>query len=685
MDGADCAAASAALGTWLERTKTKFAVHRGPRCKLVACLIEGAIFIIIISLYFDFETINKLKMVKKREVLEWTHLPIAEPILSALRAQKLEKPLPIQIKSLKATLIEDKHVLGAARTGSGKTLAYAIPIVHRILTSGSKSYQLKKKIGKIHSKKEDFELIDGEMFSVEDMIVDRISDEEKSIEESDAPSSDHEFNSNDEEDKSQETVRSCPDAIVLVPTRELAVQVKGEFDKICSDTHIQSCCIIGGICQDKQLKILIKTKPQIIIATPGRLYDIIQSDTIDYLNVQSVTSVQTLVIDEADRMVQRGHFEEMLKIIDIVKESKEFRNDLSPYRVYMFSATLTFLHELPERFKVNPLHQKASTQTKTKKSKIRKPIDPKRHTKKNKIRQMLNLLGIERADTRVIDINDDASFGRPDSEQLTEYKISCVPQDKDLFLYYFLNQHPNTRMLIFCNSKDCLRRLANVIRFLGHSPLTLHSEMDQKKRLKSLEKFRQCSDSVLIATDVAARGLDIKDLHCVVHYQVPKTCESYIHRSGRTARVFEKGTSLTLCEPKEVVFYRRLCNSINGGKDLVDYEVDPDLKALLKDRIALAQQCDKLDHKLREKKSNTDWFTKAARECDIELDDEDIRQLSGKGKTSQQNLEENAKDRRHLAQLQKQLNALLKKPLITKAELMKRSANKLRVNQTVES
>lgn len=605
----------------------------------------------------------------------WSDFPISEKILMSLRDLKFKDPLPIQVRSFKASIIENKHVFGAARTGSGKTLAYAIPIVNLILKGHFNSSKLKRKICKSHRKKEDFELIDGDKVSVEDMIIDKLDNTDDEHDSSDVQSTD----SNDSS-KSDQVVEqyTCPEAIVLVPTRELAIQVKGEFDKICKYNDIKSCCIIGGICQEKQLRLLRKQKPQIVIATPGRLHDIVQSETIDYLNVQSIASIQAIVIDEADRMVQKGHFEEMLKIIDIVKESKTYRLDDHPYRVFLFSATLTFLHELPSRFKTKSILTKDSKMPNTKKKGLTPA--PEEQTKKKKIKQMLSLFGIERSETRIIDLNDESSFGRPDSGQLSEFRINCLTQEKDLYLYYFLVQNPGKRALVFCNSKDCLRRLSNVLKFLGFETFTLHSEMDQKKRLSSLEKFRNHCDSILIATDVAARGLDIKDLDCVIHYQVPRTCESYIHRSGRTARLFKKGVSLTLCEPKEVPFYRRLCNNINQGKDLEDYEIEVDLKELLKDRVLLAQQCDKIDHRLRETKSNRNWFTKAAMECDIELDEEDIRQLSGKGKTNQQNVEDDANAKRQLSTLQKRLNTLLKKSLVTRRSVTKRSVDKLHID-----
>lgn len=605
----------------------------------------------------------------------WSDFPIPKEILKSLKEHNMLEPLPIQIRSMKATLLKDMNVLGAAQTGSGKTFAYAIPLITKILANLKKhpSSKLKAKILKAHKKKEDFELIDGEMVAIEDMIVDKDLDLDKN-------SDDREMlDLGDDSEKSIGTT-SCPEAIILVPTRELATQVKSEIDKLCKNTTLKTCCLIGGLSQDKQLRILKKLRPHIIIATPGRLYEIIQSDTIKHLNVQSIASIRTLVVDEADRMVEKGHFDEMLKVIDIIKESKNFRDEDFAFRVYLFSATLTFLHELPDRFKnINPTMVRKESRSNSKKQKNGKVLDPKEHNKKNKIKRILNLLGIQRSETKIIDLNDDTSFGRPNPEQLTEWKINCLAGEKDLYLYYFLKQSENMRTLVFCNSKDCLRRLTNVLKYLGYKPLNLHADMDQKKRLSNLERFRSNSDALLIATDVAARGLDIKDLDCVIHYQVPKTCESYIHRSGRTARLNKSGTSLTLCEPKEAPYYRRLCNSINNKKDLKDFDVDVDAKLLLKDRVTLAQQCDILDHQLRETKSDRNWFVRAAKDCDIELDEDELRHLSGRGRTVEQNVEGDATKRRHLSQLQKQLNKILKRPIVTKQSLMKKAADNINI------
>lgn len=592
--------------------------------------------------------------------LSWSSFPLTKEIRKSLKEHGFVKPLPIQVRSLRAAILEDKNIFGAARTGSGKTLAYAIPLVNRILTNRDKPCsELKKLILKKQLNSDDFGLVDDRGMEIDNMIIDRLSssNDEASDGEDSSPDSSSIQDLNESTDD-----QSCPEAVILVPTRELAIQVKESIDQLCKHTNIKSCCLVGGLSQDKQVRVLQKVRPEIIIATPGRLYDMVDADEVQHINRQSIASIRTLVVDEADRMMQKGHFAEMIKLIDIVKEAKANRDEDFSFRVYLFSATLIFIHELPDRLKLSSLSDTKSKPTK-KRRKVEISSSSNCDNKKNKIKQMLTILGIERKDTKVINLNDQTSHGRPSSNQLREFKVECLPEEKDLHLYYFLVTNRDKRTIVFCNSKTCLRRLSNVIKFLGIPSLKLYADMDQKKRLLSLDKFKNSSDHVLIATDVAARGLDIKDLECVVHYQVPKICESYIHRSGRTARLDSSGICLILCEPKEITHYKKLCNTINSGKDMDTYDINLNLKKLLKVHVDLARQCDILDHKLRDSKSDRDWFTKAAKDCDMELDDEDFRRLGRQGKFRDQNQIDEAKDRRRLQHLKKQLDTLLKRPI----------------------
>lgn len=130
-----------------------------------------------------------------------------------------------------------------------------------------------------------------------------------------------------------------------------------------------------------------------------------------------------------------------------------------------------------------------------------------------------------------------------------------------------MKRHPG-RTLVFCNSIGCVKRLATLFGILNCNPLPLHANMIQKQRLKNLERFQKNSDGLLIATDVAARGLDIPNVEHVIHYQVPRTSESYVHRSGRTARAQKEGITVLMMEPSEKHYYTKLCKTLGHSKFL---------------------------------------------------------------------------------------------------------------------
>ena len=164
----------------------------------------------------------------------------------------------------------------------------------------------------------------------------------------------------------------------------------------------------------------------------------------------------------------------------------------------------------------------------------------KKFTSKEKLKQLMSLVGVKDR-PKIVDLTRKVGT----AETLTESKIDCSTSEKDFYLYYFLQQHPG-RTIVFCNSIDCVRRLVNLFGLLCTDPLGLHAQMHQKQRLKNLERFTANNEGFLIATDVAARGLDIPNVEHVVHYQVPRTSESYVHRSGRTARAKKEGLSVML-------------------------------------------------------------------------------------------------------------------------------------------
>uniref|UniRef100_A0AC35TPR4 RNA helicase n=1 Tax=Rhabditophanes sp. KR3021 TaxID=114890 RepID=A0AC35TPR4_9BILA len=387
-------------------------------------------------------------------------------------------------------------------------------------------------------------------------------------------------------DRSEKQLR----CLVLVPTRELVVQVKKQFDILCKFTDIKTCQIVGGLSQQKQERLL-KWKPEIIVATPGRFWALVQAAFEDeYL--ASFKHIGIFVIDETDRMVERGHFEELEHIVQTLqRDVNEDRQTL------VFSATLTFIHTAPQRA------GKKMVQLST----------------EDKIKQLVTLSGMKK-NRKVIDLTTKDRT----AENLVESRMNCNDLlDKDTNLVYILKRYPG-RTLIFVNSVDASKRMYGILSRLQFNPLPclLHAKMEQKTRLKNLERFTESENSILIATDVAARGLDIKKVEHVIHYQVPKTTELYIHRSGRTARAFEKGITVLLVDQLCAKNYQKLQKSMDRDEELSIFPIDCEpLKWAIEDRVRLATTAEALSHRVAKINSKENWFIKAAEEADIELDE----------------------------------------------------------------
>ncbi|KAJ8672439.1 hypothetical protein QAD02_003698, partial [Eretmocerus hayati] len=240
------------------------------------------------------------------------------------------------------------------------------------------------------------------------------------------------------------------------------------------------------------------------------------------------------------------------------------------------------------------------------------------------------------------------------ADNLTECRIICTMDHKDYYLYYFLKKHPG-RSLVFCNSINCVKRLATLLGILGCNPLPLHACMPQRRRLKNLEKFQKNDCGLLIATDVAARGLDIPHIEHVLHYQVPRTSESYIHRSGRTARAQNKGITVLIMEPSEKQFYSRLCRTLNRTEDLPIFPVSDRLLMAVKERVDLARKIDCLELKCRRSNSQRGWLQKAAKDMDILLENEEFDSLDGEGN--------DIASKRFLKMKRNQLSNLMRRPV----------------------
>ena len=190
---------------------------------------------------------------------------------------------------------------------------------------------------------------------------------------------------------------------------------------------------------------------------------------------------------------------------------------------------------------------------------------------------LLERLDFRDSEPEVIDLSPEGGV----VPSLQESQIECLSADKvgrlcfpiqrrsqptpqDTYLYYFLLRYPG-RSLVFLSSIDGIRRLVPLLELLELKTYPLHSQLEQKQRLKNLERFKSTPNSVLLATDIAARGLDIPSIDHVIHYQIPRSADTYVHRNGRTARAMRQGFSLIMCAPDERKVLGALLASLNRG------------------------------------------------------------------------------------------------------------------------
>ncbi|KAJ0171320.1 hypothetical protein K1T71_012870 [Dendrolimus kikuchii] len=421
-------------------------------------------------------------------------------------------------------------------------------------------------------------------------------------------------------------------ALILTPTRELAIQISRHLIAAAKYTGIRIATIVGGMAAVKQERVL-RRGPEVVVATPGRLWELINQG---HPHLQQLDSVKFLAIDETDRMIERGHFEELYPLLERLNADDDKR---SARQNFVFSATLTLVHDLPS-------HMKGKKVTKHGKI-INRKIE--KMTPQQKVNRLIKMIGM--TDPKVVDITTQ-NLGT--AETLTESRITCSLEHKDAYLYYIVKQHPG-RTIVFCNSIGSVKRLAQLLTILKCKPLPLHASMPQRQRLKNLERFRDDYHGLLIATDVAARGLDIPQVDHVVHYQVPRTAENYVHRSGRTARASQEGLAVLMMEPAEAHLYYKLCHTLNKTSELPTFPVHAHILAPIKELIVVAREVDALELKKRRAAQSQGWRDKAAREMDMILDDDDVPV-----KKVDPSLE------KALRAKKKQLEAMLSKPLYPK-------------------
>jgi ATP-dependent RNA helicase RhlE len=348
---------------------------------------------------------------------------LSPDILRALDDQGYVHPTPIQAQAI-PVLLQGRDVMGAAQTGTGKTAGFSLPIIQMLLAHASSSTS-----------------------------------------------------------PARHPVR----ALILTPTRELAVQVAENVKAYAQHTPLRSTVVFGGMDMKGQT-IILKAGVEIVIATPGRLLDHIEQKNI------SLGQVQMLVMDEADRMLDMGFLPDLQRIINLLPKQRQN---------LMFSATFSpEIKKLANTFLNNPVTIEVARSNQT-------------------------------------------------ADKVTQIVYKVAENQKHALTAHLLRQRELKQVIIFSNTKIGASRLAKGLEQEGMKAVAIHGDKTQQERMAALDAFKKGEIDILVATDVAARGLDITDLPCVINYDLPYNAEDYVHRIGRTGRAGASGDALSIYSDKD--------------------------------------------------------------------------------------------------------------------------------------
>jgi ATP-dependent RNA helicase RhlE len=348
---------------------------------------------------------------------------LAPEILRALADQGYVHPTPIQAEAIPIVL-QGRDVMGAAQTGTGKTAGFSLPIIQLLLAHANPSMS-----------------------------------------------------------PARHPVR----ALVLTPTRELAVQVAENVKAYARHTPLRSTVVFGGMDMKPQT-IILRGGVEIVIATPGRLLDHVEQKNV------SLGQVQMLVMDEADRMLDMGFLPDLQRIINMLPKKRQN---------LMFSATFS-----PE---------------------------------------IKRLAGSFLNDPVTIEV----ARSNATADKVTQVVYQVAEENKRDVVEFLIRGRDLKQVLVFSNTKIGASRLSRQLEQAGIKATAIHGDKTQQERMAALEAFKKGEIDVLVATDVAARGLDITDLPCVINFDLPYNAEDYVHRIGRTGRAGASGDAISVYSEKD--------------------------------------------------------------------------------------------------------------------------------------
>ena len=295
-------------------------------------------------------------------------------------------------------------------------------------------------------------------------------------------------------------------ALVITPTRELAIQIGESFTTYGRNTGIRNTVIFGGVNQSTQTQALRKGV-DILVATPGRLLDLMDQGYI------RLNDIEYFVLDEADRMLDMGFINDIRKIIAKLPTRRQSM---------FFSATMPQnIVELSRKILKNP---------------------------------------------KKVDVSPISST----AEIIKQYVYYTNRTDKKDLLLHILEDQKITQVLLFSRTKHGSDRIARDLKKNNISSAAIHGDKSQNQRQKALAQFKEGKIRILVATDIAARGIDIDKLKHVINYDIPNIAETYVHRIGRSGRAGEEGTAISLCEPEENAFIKEIEKLIQQKINIID-------------------------------------------------------------------------------------------------------------------
>lgn len=364
--------------------------------------------------------------------MTFKELGIASPILKAVEAEGYTSPTPIQEQAI-PILLRGKDLLGVAQTGTGKTAAFGIPILHHLYIA-----------------------------------------------------------QNSQASSGRQGGRRPVKALVVTPTRELAIQIGESFTAYGRYTGLRNTVIFGGVKQSKQVQAL-RNGVDILIATPGRLLDLMNQGYISFRDLEFA------VLDEADQMLDMGFIHDIRKIIA----------KLPPKRQSLFfSATMP----------------------------------------KTIVELSRKILG----DFEQVTIKPEQAT----AEKVEQGVYFVSKLNKPKLLVHLLQERPQDSVLVFSRTKHGANKIVKKLGQANIRSAAIHGNKSQTARQKALGDFKDGKLKILIATDIAARGIDVEDLSLVINYDLPNVSETYVHRIGRTGRANASGIALSFCDKEERPYLR---------------------------------------------------------------------------------------------------------------------------------